>query len=110
MLNLIKLKICMVYPLLKLHILFNSNGQAIWSGFPDIKTTRVSMTQKHSSDAKQVIVLKVADRLTRLIILLCKIKRTKHMHLVPEIYIFTITGYIATFFFNSRLLFIVISK
>ena len=56
------------------------------------------MTQKHSSDAKQVIVLKVADRLTRLIILLCKIKRTQHMHLVPEIYIFTITGYIATFF------------
>ena len=26
----------MVYPYLKLHILFNSNGLAIWSGFPDI--------------------------------------------------------------------------
>ena len=26
----------MVYPYLKLHILFNSNGLAIWSGFPEI--------------------------------------------------------------------------
>ena len=26
----------MVYPYLKLHILFYSNGLAIWSGFPDI--------------------------------------------------------------------------
>ena len=36
-LNLIKLKFFMVYPYLKLHILFNSNGVALWSGFPDIK-------------------------------------------------------------------------
>ena len=35
-LNLIKLKFFMVYPYLKLHILFNSNAVAIWSGFPDI--------------------------------------------------------------------------
>ena len=33
---LIKLKIFMVYPYLKLLILLNSNGLAIWSGFPDI--------------------------------------------------------------------------
>ena len=26
----------MVYPYLKLHILFNGNGLAIWSSFPDI--------------------------------------------------------------------------
>ena len=26
----------MVYPYLELHILSNSNGLAIWSGFPDI--------------------------------------------------------------------------
>ena len=26
----------MVYPYPKLHILFNSDGLAIWSGFPDI--------------------------------------------------------------------------
>ena len=26
----------MVYPYLKLHILFHSNGPAIWSGFSDI--------------------------------------------------------------------------
>ena len=26
----------MVYAYLKLHILFNSNGLALWSGFPDI--------------------------------------------------------------------------
>ena len=26
----------MVYPYLELHILFYSNGLAIWSGFPDI--------------------------------------------------------------------------
>ena len=26
----------MVYPYLKLHILFDINGPAIWSGFPDI--------------------------------------------------------------------------
>ena len=26
----------MVYPYLKLHNLFHSNGLAIWSGFPDI--------------------------------------------------------------------------
>ena len=36
MLNLIKLIFFMVYPYLKLHILFNSNGLASWSGFPDI--------------------------------------------------------------------------
>ena len=38
----------MAYPYLKLHILFNSNGLAIWSGLPDIMhiKTRVSMTQK----------------------------------------------------------------
>ena len=35
-LNLIKLKFFMGYPYLKLHILFNSNGLVIWSGFPDI--------------------------------------------------------------------------
>ena len=35
-LNLIKLKFVMVYPYLKLHILFDSNGLAIWSGFPDV--------------------------------------------------------------------------
>ena len=35
-LNLIKLNFFMVYPYLKLNILFNSKGLAIWSGFPDI--------------------------------------------------------------------------
>ena len=35
-LNLIKLKFFMVYPYLKLHILFYSKGLAIWFGFPDI--------------------------------------------------------------------------
>ena len=35
-LNLIKLNFCKVYPHLKLHILFESDGQAICSGFPDI--------------------------------------------------------------------------
>ena len=35
-LNLIKLKFFMVYPYLKLHILVDSNGLAIWSGSPDI--------------------------------------------------------------------------
>ena len=35
-LNLIKLNLFMVYPYLKLHNLFNSNGLDIWSGFPDI--------------------------------------------------------------------------
>ena len=30
------LKFFMVYPYLELHILFYSNGSAIWSGFPDI--------------------------------------------------------------------------
>ena len=35
-LNLIKLKFFMVYPYRELHILFYSNGLAIWSGFPDI--------------------------------------------------------------------------
>ena len=34
-LNLIKLIFFMLYPYLKLHILFDSNGLAIWSGFPD---------------------------------------------------------------------------
>ena len=29
------LKFFMVYPYLELHILFYSNGLAIWSGFPD---------------------------------------------------------------------------
>ena len=32
--NLIKLKFVMVYPYLKLHILFNSNGLATLFGFP----------------------------------------------------------------------------
>ena len=35
-LNLIKLKFFMVYPYLKMHILFYSNGLAIWSGFSGI--------------------------------------------------------------------------
>ena len=35
-LNLIKFNFFMVYPYLKLHILFNGNGLAIWSSFPDI--------------------------------------------------------------------------
>ena len=35
-LNFIMLKFFMVYPYLELHILFYSNGLAIWSGFPDI--------------------------------------------------------------------------
>ena len=35
-LNLIKLNFFMVYPNMKLNILFNSNGLAILSGFPDI--------------------------------------------------------------------------
>ena len=35
-LNLIKLNFFTEYPYLKLHILFYSNGLAIWSGFPDI--------------------------------------------------------------------------
>ena len=30
----------MVYPYLKLHILYNGNGLAIWSGFPDITHIR----------------------------------------------------------------------
>ena len=30
------LKFFMAYPYLELHILFYSNGLAIWSGFPDI--------------------------------------------------------------------------
>ena len=34
--NFIMLKCFMVYPYLELHILFYSNGLAIWSGFPDI--------------------------------------------------------------------------
>ena len=34
--NFIMLKFFMVDPYLELHILFYSNGQAIWSGFPDI--------------------------------------------------------------------------
>ena len=33
----------MVYPYLKLHILFNSNGLAIWSGFPDITHSKKIM-------------------------------------------------------------------
>ena len=36
-LNLIKLIFFMLYPYLKLHILFDSNGLAIWSGFPDYR-------------------------------------------------------------------------
>ena len=36
LLNFIMLKFFMVYPYLELHILFYSNGLAIWSGFPDI--------------------------------------------------------------------------
>ena len=36
LLNMIKLKFFMVYPYLKLHILFNSYGLAIWPGSPDI--------------------------------------------------------------------------
>ena len=35
-LNLIKLNFFIVYPYLKVHVLFNSNGLAIWSGFLDI--------------------------------------------------------------------------
>ena len=35
-LNFIMLKFVMVYLHLELHILFYSNGLAIWSGFPDI--------------------------------------------------------------------------
>ena len=35
-LNLIKLKLFMVYPYLKLHILLYSNGLAIWPFFPVI--------------------------------------------------------------------------
>ena len=34
--NFIMLKFFIVYPYLELHILFYSNGLAIWSGFPDI--------------------------------------------------------------------------
>ena len=34
----------MAYPYLKLHILFNSNGLAIWSGFPDIAHIRKNKT------------------------------------------------------------------
>ena len=34
--NLIKLKCFRAYPSLKPHILFSSNGLAIWHGFPDI--------------------------------------------------------------------------
>ena len=36
-LNFFMLKFFMVYPYLELHILFYSNGLAIWSGFPDIR-------------------------------------------------------------------------
>ena len=35
-LTLIKLNFCKVYPYLKLNILFDSKGLAIWSGFPEI--------------------------------------------------------------------------
>ena len=37
------LKFFMVYPYLELHILFYSNGPAIWSGFPDITNIKKIM-------------------------------------------------------------------
>ena len=33
-----------IYPYMKLHILFNRNVLAIWSGFPDISHTKKIMT------------------------------------------------------------------
>ena len=45
LLNMIKLKFYMEYPYLKLHILFNSNGLAIWYGFPDITHITKIMAQ-----------------------------------------------------------------
>ena len=36
-LNFIMLTFFMVYPYLELHILFYSNGLAIWSGFPILR-------------------------------------------------------------------------
>ena len=42
-LNLIKLIFFMVYPYLKLHILFDGNGLTIWSGFPDITHIKKKM-------------------------------------------------------------------
>ena len=33
----------MVYPYLKLHILFNGNGLAIWCNFPDIKGSYIEV-------------------------------------------------------------------
>ena len=47
MLNLIKLKFFMLYPYLKLHILFNSNGLAILSGFPDITHIKKIMADNY---------------------------------------------------------------
>ena len=41
--NLINLKFCRAYNLsLKLHILFYSNGLAVWHGFPDITHINVN--------------------------------------------------------------------
>ena len=40
-LNLIEVKIFRAYPSLKTHILFYSNGLAIWHDFPDI--TQISL-------------------------------------------------------------------
>ena len=41
-LNLMKLIFFIVYPYLKLHILFNSNGLAVWFGFPHITHTCIT--------------------------------------------------------------------
>ena len=46
--NFIRLKFFMVYPYLELHILFYSNGLAIWSGFPDITHIKKLMADKRS--------------------------------------------------------------
>ena len=41
-LNLIDLKLFRVYPSLKLHILFYSNGLDFWHGLPDIRLIKVN--------------------------------------------------------------------
>ena len=39
--NLIELKILRTYPFLKPHMLFHSNGLAIWHGLPDRSTIKI---------------------------------------------------------------------
>ena len=51
----------MVYPYLKLHILFNSNGRAIWSGVLDITHIKKIMANnqplfgRHDLDSVRIL-------------------------------------------------------